>query len=152
MWKDFFYYSKSERRSILALISMGILLLIFGTWSHTFHQEPRIHVDSLSIDSFCVTTIKRYSQSDSLYKSYERKYNSAKSKLVDFDPNSADSIELRSLGLPTFLVKRIINYRKKGGIFRTVDDFSRVYGLSEQQYQRLKPYIVIKEQSIKNGV
>lgn len=148
MWKDFFYYSKSERRAILTLISMGILLLIFGTWSNIYYQEPRIHVDSLSIDSFCVTTVKRYMQRDSLFSTYERQYASPKVHLADFDPNAADSVELRSLGLPSFLVRRIINYRIKGGVFKTADDFSRIYGLSEQQFERLKPYIVIREQSI----
>ena len=150
MWKDFFYYSKSERRSILALISIGILLLFFGTWTN-FHRVPSITlVDSLSIDSFCITTYKRRHSSDSLYQTYGRKSYGVAAHLSSFDPNTVDSVGLCNLGLPPYLAKRIINYRKKGGVFRKAEDFSRIYGLTHQQYEKLLPYIVIDEK-LRNG-
>lgn len=65
--------------------------------------------------------------------------------LFPFDPNEADSIELSSLGLPAYVVRNILKYREKGGRFRTADSFSRIYGLTEKQFNSLKPYIRIEQ-------
>ena len=66
-------------------------------------------------------------------------------QLFPFDPNKADSIELSSLGLPSYVVRNILRYREKGGRFRTADSFSRIYGLTEKQFNSLKPYIRIAQ-------
>ena len=34
-------------------------------------------------------------------------------------------------------------YREKGGVFRTPEAFARIYGLTEEQYLLLKPYVQI---------
>ena len=66
-------------------------------------------------------------------------------QLFSFDPNKADSIELSSLGLPSYVVRNVLKYREKGGRFRTADSFSRIYGLTEKQFNSLKPYIRIAQ-------
>ena len=66
-------------------------------------------------------------------------------QLFPFDPNKADSIELSSLGLPSYVVRNILRYREKGGRFRTADSFSKIYGLTEKQFNTLKPYIRIAQ-------
>ena len=43
------------------------------------------------------------------------------------------------------MVRNILKYREKGGRFRTADSFSRIYGLSEKQFNALKPYIRIAQ-------
>ena len=139
MWKDFFYYSKSERRSILFLVGMGILLSFSGWWFRRCgpSEDAFLKVDSLALDSFCV---RRYQQK-AKFSAQKRK----PSQLVPtlFDPNTLDSVGFCQLGLPPFLAKRIVKYRERGGVFHTPEDFSRIYGLSDQQYQRLRPYINI---------
>ena len=66
-------------------------------------------------------------------------------QLFSFDPNKADSIELSSLGLPSYVVRNVLKYREKGGRFRTADSFSKIYGLTEKQFNTLKPYIRIAQ-------
>ena len=66
-------------------------------------------------------------------------------QLFSFDPNKADSIELSSLGLPSYVVRNVLKYREKGGRFRTADSFSKIYGLTEKQVNTLKPYIRIAQ-------
>ena len=39
------------------------------------------------------------------------------------------------------MAKNILRYRSKGGKFRKAEDFKKVYGLTEEQYQTLSPYI-----------
>jgi DNA uptake protein ComE-like DNA-binding protein len=47
------------------------------------------------------------------------------------------------VGLKSWQVKNLLAYRRAGGHWKDVDDFKRLYGLSEEEYQRLRPYIQI---------
>ena len=65
--------------------------------------------------------------------------------LRKFDPNLADSIEFLSLGLSPYVVRNVLKYRAKGGRFSTPESFARIYGLTEEQFRILEPYIYISE-------
>jgi DNA uptake protein ComE-like DNA-binding protein len=60
-----------------------------------------------------------------------------------FDPNTADSTRLLRLGLQPWQVRNIYKYRAHGGIYRTKEDFAKLYGLTVKQYRELEPYIRI---------
>ncbi len=61
----------------------------------------------------------------------------------NFDPNTATEADLLQLGVPKWVVPRILNYRAKGGKFRNKEDLSKIYGFPEDAYERLEPYISI---------
>lgn len=65
--------------------------------------------------------------------------------LRPFDPNHADSLTLLSLGLSKWQVKNMLAYRRKGGRWRSPDDLRRLYGLTEEEFKRLRPYVRIAE-------
>ena len=140
MWKDFFYYTKSERRVILLLLAIALLLL--GIWAVMEYLRPvEVPVtlsESEEIDSF----LANLEEQEKIRKSHTPK-NEISVVLQPFDPNTADSVLLRQLGLPVYIVRNILKYRAKGGIFRSPESFSRIYGLKEEVYQKLKPYITI---------
>lgn len=140
MWKDFFYYTKSERRVILLLLAIALLLL--GIWAVMEYLRPvEVPVtlsESEEIDSF----LANLEEQEKIRKSHTPK-NEISAVLQPFDPNTADSILLRQLGLPVYIVRNILKYRAKGGVFRSPESFSRIYGLKEEVYQKLKPYITI---------
>ena len=66
--------------------------------------------------------------------------------LTPFDPNSADSATLLSVGLRPWQVRNIMRYRARGGRYRQKEDFAQLYGLTLEQYRTLEPYIRIKPQ------
>lgn len=140
MWKDFFYYTKSERRVILLLLAIALLLL--GIWAIMEYLRPvEVPVtlsESEEIDSF----LANLEEQKKIRKSHTPK-NEISAVLQPFDPNTADSVLLRQLGLPVYIVRNILKYRAKGGVFRSPESFSRIYGLKEEVYQKLKPYITI---------
>lgn len=140
MWKDFFYYTKSERWVILLLLAIALLLL--GIWAITEYLRPvEVPVtlsESEEIDSF----LANLEEQEKIRKSHTPK-NEISAVLQPFDPNTADSVLLRQLGLPVYIVRNILKYRAKGGVFRSPESFSRIYGLKEEVYQKLKPYITI---------
>ncbi|MDR0661423.1 MAG: helix-hairpin-helix domain-containing protein [Prevotellaceae bacterium] len=65
--------------------------------------------------------------------------------LFFFDPNTADSLTFLELGFSPNQIKSILAYRSTGAWFSVPDDFSMVYVVSDEQFQRVKPYIRIKQ-------
>ena len=141
MWKDFFYYSKSERRVILLLMIIALLLLAVWAGIHWLYPSsaPVGLSDSEEVNSFVAGLKEKEKKTHTLYPSKRKD----RIVLQPFDPNTADSLTLSKLGLPAFIVRNILKYREKGGIFRSPEAFSRIYGLQAEQFQALKPYIVI---------
>lgn len=145
MWEDFFYFSKSERKAILFLLTS--LLILVSIWIFF----PNIGRESIGQEEESVEDIKSFLAT--VHEMEQKKFPSkvyGKSKereiiLAPFDPNSADSIEFLQLGLPSFIAHNIIKYRKAGGQFRKADDFSRIYGLTSEKFKMLEPYIYISE-------
>lgn len=143
MWKDFFYYSKSERRAVYVLCIM-IALLLVGIW---LVPEPSVSllVESPKADSVVLKAFEQEVRSRKYTRKEQQHPIVAKVpvELFAFDPNLADSIELSRLGLPPYVVRNVLKYRQKGGRFQTAESFSRIYGLAQEQFEALKPYIRI---------
>lgn len=60
-----------------------------------------------------------------------------------FDPNAPDSIPWLKLHLRPRQILTIKNYLRKGGKFRFKEDFRKIYGLSEEQYLKLRDYMLL---------
>ncbi len=75
--------------------------------------------------------------------SAENAANSA--RLRPFDPNTADAETLHELGLSEYLVRGILRYRSRGGVYSSPEDFARVPGLTKGLYKTLRPYIRIAD-------
>ncbi len=65
-------------------------------------------------------------------------------KRIVFELNSADTLDLQQLrGIGPVFARRIVNYRNKLGGFVSVAQLREVYGLSEETYQMILPYLTI---------
>ncbi len=62
---------------------------------------------------------------------------------ITFDPNTADSATLVSVGLSPFQAQNVIKYRRKGGAYHRPEDFKRLYGLTVGQWEHIEPLIRI---------
>jgi competence protein ComEA len=60
-----------------------------------------------------------------------------------FDPNTLSEKESADLGLKPFVYKMISKYKEKGGKYKFKEDFKRMYGITEDQYFSLEPYILL---------
>ena len=60
-----------------------------------------------------------------------------------FDPNTADSTTLLRLGLSPWQVRSIYRYRAKHGRYHKPEDFKRVPGMTNEQWERLGPQVRI---------
>ena len=148
MWKDFFYYTKSERRAVYALC-IGIALLLVAIWMVPDTSKSLL-AETPGVDSVALKSFEKEAQSKSYSKREKKRFVAEEipMSLTAFDPNMADSIELSRLGLPVYVVRNILKYRQKGGRFKTPESFSRIYGLEPDLFERLKPYIRIAEPKV----
>jgi DNA uptake protein ComE-like DNA-binding protein len=150
MWKDFFSFSKRER---VTLISLTILIILAQVMIWTKDLWVRFLPDDLEHKYQQKKELEAYRDSVSASKptyasrqpSYEKKVVPEPLSLVPFNPNTADSVTLRRLGLRTYVVKNILNYRRKGGTFRKSSDFARIYGLEPALFSKLEPLIRLEE-------
>lgn len=149
MWKDFFYYSKSERIAVYVL-SLLIVVFMIGSIVLPYYLEEPIE-NMVEIE-------ERVQFTDSIREKERlrtsRKFIPEKRHVVlkEFDPNTADSIDFLNLGLPPFMASNILKYRAKGGSFSTPESFSRIYGMTEERFAQLRPYIKIADRHLHQSV
>lgn len=149
MWKDFFYYSKTERRGIIVLfvliIGVGIASRIYLANSTQEEVNPADPAKFEQEYADFIASIREVEQSKKKSKKQWKPSIEREITLSSFDPNTADSATFLRLGLPSWMAKNILRYRSKQGKFRHPEDFKKIYGLTEEQYQTLRPYICIPE-------
>ena len=137
--KKKFFFSKGEKNGILVLICLIVVTLVINrVFPYYFKGKP---VDI----SACQAEIEEFNAS--LERKIENpKFSSVEvpNELFRFDPNKLDSTGFIRLGIPPYMVTRIIKYRTKGGIFQMPDDFAKIYGMKESLYEELRPYIHIE--------
>ena len=153
MWKDFFYFTKTERQGIIVLVVLVIGLYTIPALLQAFSgpekTDPAEQAKSEKEYNEFISSIKEAKQ-DKKYPVCRDRYSSPaypkkEIKPAAFDPNTADSATFLSLGLPTWMAGNILRYRRKQGRFRRPEDFRKIYGLTEEQYRTLQPYIRIAE-------
>lgn len=67
-------------------------------------------------------------------------------KPTSFDPNTATIETMIASGVPITSAKRIIKYRNKGGRFYNKEKLKN-FGFSEEDYQKILPYLKLPEKS-----
>ena len=135
----FFYLQKSDQRIIIAglCVIAAALAVVYLTNGKAQEKETALEqVDAPKKAEY------RSGKAD-YYQDRQRKV-----ELFPFDPNTADSAQLLRLGLQPWQIHNIFRYRAAGGVFRQPRDFAQLYGMTQKQYQQLKPYIKISEEDM----
>ncbi len=78
---------------------------------------------------------------------YQDKIENATDKLhpFPFNPNGLPYSQWKKLGLSDKQIKVIKNYEEKGGRFYRKEDLSRIYSISDEEYDVLESYIQIEK-------
>ena len=119
-FRDFLYYSNSDRRSIviialIAVVLVGVLIV----------SAPKSGGDA-AVEAEADST--EQTQPVALH---------------EFDPNTVDSLSLIGFGLAPKQVQTFLRYRRAGAVFRAPESIAKVYGLSAEDVSRLQPYVRI---------
>ncbi len=123
----------------LFLLCAALVLCMVDCAGEDIDEKPLVEQERQEIADFA--TALRH---DSLHHEEERTASTDEAaQLFPFDPNQADSLTLARLGLRDWQISNLLKYRRAGGRWKSADDFHRLYGLSDEDYQRLRPYIRI---------
>lgn len=152
--KDYFTFSKKERMGIVALLVVTICFLLFTRY-YPVNKPKQICKDafqqelaqlSITIDS----SKKQYPQ----YKDNDRedyfqpKYSSSsiesKPQLFSFDPNTLDEAGWKKLGVKEKTIATIKKLTSKGFRFKQPDDIKKVYGIKQEDAEKLLPFVKIE--------
>lgn len=61
-----------------------------------------------------------------------------------FDPNNISPEEWKRLGISDKTTRTILNYRNKGGKFRSAEDLRKIWGIKNEDAERLIPFVRIE--------
>lgn len=76
----------------------------------------------------------------------------SKNGLFKFDPNTTSAYDWQRLGITAKQAAIIKNYTAKGGRFRKAEDLQKIYGLTQVDYVRLAPFIIIPKENTKANI
>ncbi len=157
--KNFFYYNKTQRIGIIILIGLILLSIAATVLIPVIFDKSKSQTSDTEFlreaEKFRAGLIEKerqqryerdfqpfvYRNNYSFPKRAEEKY-----ELFAFNPNTADSATFVKLGLKPYIARNILKYRAKGGVYRTPEAFQKVYGISPEKFEELKPYIQIPEE------
>lgn len=157
--RNYFYFTQKERTGIFILLGIVILVQIAKLFLRTTPAAFTNDWASIEqkIDASSPADTRTFSSAPSGNErntsdidereplSKKEVSDKKKGELFAFDPNTATKEELGKLGLSDKAIKNITAYREKGGVFKKTTDFKKIYSISEEEYQRLEPYIQLSE-------
>ncbi len=162
---DYFNFTKRERTGIIALLIL-ILFFIFLPFLFPFFIKDKQQNSTAFADEIAALQIKSIDSNknfvsrdfdennyQNFYQPSEKNYysNQAKGELFYFDPNTLDEASWKRLGLRDKTIATIKNFTSKGGKFRQPEDIGKIWGLHEDQVERLIPYVQIQNTFTQNN-
>lgn len=146
-WKqivaDYFSFSVRERWAVLVLLLLIIILFVLPEYLPE-PKEQLVVADSLvqaAIRSW--DTLDQRNAGATKYVSSPNRLPADKIRRFPFDPNQIGLEDWLQLGLPPKTAHTILNYRHRGGRFRTGTDLARIYGIPPDLAQELIPWVRI---------
>lgn len=140
LYKDYFEYYPSEKRGVFYLL---VIIVLWAVGLYVYSRmvvpvEPDYEFQQAVTEYYAQQGLTERTASDALKKSSPRDWN-----LFEFDPNLISQDSLILLGLPDYTARAIVNFRNSGGSFKTAKSLSKIYTLSEEDFNVVMPYVKI---------
>ncbi len=132
MWKDFFYYSRSEQRGIVVLLILVFIVITlrilwpFISLDQSFTKEELDFINNIKAINDSLVANQNNRHLDSLFL---------------FNPNEVTESEMMSLGFSSYQIKSILGYRTKVGKIKSIVDLQKVYGIDSLFLKRYSQFI-----------
>lgn len=150
-------FTRKERTGIFVLLTLIVLITFIPFLYPVIFKEKIIENNKFDDD---ITSLK-VQQFDSNRKNLKREYDDdnyrdneyprkpynriVKGIEFEFDPNTISMEGWRKLGIREKTIVTIGKYLAKGGRFREANDLKNIWGLHEEDVERLMPFVRIKE-------
>ncbi len=156
--KNPFIFSKKERVGILVVLFVIVAIFLAAKYIYPLiiKDGPIAAVDIKAATDSLQAKENDGSKNTNAYNDYnnDEGYQSYSKKNYDrtftgtmfyFDPNTLDAAGWQKLGIKDKTIASMQKYISKGGRFREPDDLRKVWGLRDDEKDRLIPYVRIAE-------
>jgi competence protein ComEA len=160
-WKDYMYFTRSERNGIKVLLLLILLVLFIPSVYRLVIPLPKPDISGYEqaiIDFEQRLARQRTAASKEQHSPTAITTITPAEEVVTihpfpFDPNNFPESGWQELGLPDYVIRTIKNYEQAGGSFRFREDLQRIYLMKEEWYDVLEPYIELplRESSAHSG-
>jgi len=166
--KSFFSFTRREQYGIMVLLSLIAVVVVvnffirenppasadedaFSQWEEeirAFQEQQEMaaaYNDSLRTSRRQYGNYGDYQSSNA--KSYE-KYQKSEKKFPDpfpFNPNDIGKDDYVKLGFSEKQAESIVKYREKGAVFKSKQDFKKIFVVSDEMYAHLEAWITLPE-------
>lgn len=149
-WKDYFSFSKKERIAIFILL---IIIAVFIVLPYLYAPDFKKPVVDEKLEQQLISKQpydpNKFPLNDSTSVNNPTDFNASATQTIArdlfyFDPNTLDALGFQRLGLRDKTINTILNYRSKGGYFRTPEDIRKIYGLKKEEADALIPFVKIQ--------
>lgn len=150
------YFTRKEKRGALVLMTLIACIcsipFFIAYWKGNQLRSAKDYDKEIAEINAKAIHQKRSSYNTDQKQPFKNNYSSYKKKdvsfkptglLFEFDPNTIDEAGWKRLGLRDKTISTILNFRNKGGKFKTADDIEKIWGLFPDEAARLKPYVRI---------
>lgn len=149
--QKFLEFNKKERLGILTLLAILILLIV------GYMILPRfISMNGNTNNKEIKKQVEAFIEARKKEKEKEKKSNKNKTIQTQtkelaqltpfpFDPNDLPESKWKKIGFSKHQIQIIKNYEQSGGSFDKKEDLKKIYGINQQEYAQLEPYINIKK-------
>jgi competence protein ComEA len=132
--KNWFGYTRRERRSSFVLLLIVLLIVAF----RYIVPEQNDDFEQISWSNLQTGGNEKAKEEDKPIPSQK----------FSFDPNSATYDTLIQLGFAEKEARTLISYRNKGGRFRQPSDIRKVFGIEEKIAESLIPFVEIRKDTL----
>ena len=137
-FKKWFTFHRGERIAVITLLAAILILVVVCLWHPT-----RQSVDEASLHQ--LDSLLALRQAAIEQQQAAKPQEVAELHPFPFNPNTATEDEWQQIGLSERQIRNVMNYKAKGGVFRTKDDLGRLYTISEEELAQLRPFIELPE-------
>jgi competence ComEA-like helix-hairpin-helix protein len=149
LFKEYLTFTNKDRNGLLVLISLIVLVLIY--LNVDLDREFEDTTNMAEFESELAALEQAAARVSGEYRSKRDGPREAWSKSQrepyayhEFDPNFVTDEEWREMGLKQWQINGLRNYREKAGDIETPEQFSKLKVVSDEFYERVRPYLVFE--------
>jgi competence protein ComEA len=141
---NYFGFNKQQRNGLILLSIISLILFLVRIIYPSFITPDKIEIKNLPLIE--QTLDSSYQLSQDRFSGNVTKENTALNLFV-FDPNTITNQQLQQLGFNKKSAQTFLKFRDRGFVFKEKIDLKKVYGISDNFYSKLEPYIIIENKN-----
>ncbi len=156
--KNFLSFNTTERTGIFILLGLILIAVLLPLAFRHLTRPAEVDISAFRQDiqdfekGLAADSAEFVKKADIDFEHIDRSIASRQIKPFPFNPNEIDAGQWKLLGLKDWQVKIVMKYRSKGGRFLKKEDLSKIYGITQAEFDLLQPYIQLPEIAEKPAV